>query len=325
MGDRSRVRELCAQGVKEGDPVGWFDRAYREAGGDAGRIPWDDGACNPLLAAEVTVRPGLRALDVGCGTGDNAAWLAARGARVTAFDVAPAGVEAARRRYPDADVAWAVADARRLPSAWAGAFDLVTEIYTLQTLPPEPRAEVARQLGRAVAPGGALFLLARAAPERGGDDSGDFPFPLRQGEVEGVAGGDLRLASLRRVTDGEGVERWVAWLRRDSGEDAVRRLLAEQVAAFRRGDLEAFCSVLSDDAVYVTSRGAVRGRRAIHDDYAARFRGPTPLDLEVVSVVETADTVTVVGRWSVGERGGSTLLVFRPTPEGWRLTHDATP
>ena len=47
------------------------------------------------------LRAGMRALDVGCGTGDNAALLAARGMRVTGFDVAPAAIEAARARYGD--------------------------------------------------------------------------------------------------------------------------------------------------------------------------------------------------------------------------------
>lgn len=65
---------------------------------------------------------------------------ARRGFSVDAFDVSPAAVAHARRRFGENDVRFTVEDLRALPEHWAAAFDLVVEVYKLQVLPPEPRA-----------------------------------------------------------------------------------------------------------------------------------------------------------------------------------------
>lgn len=241
MGDRTRARALAQQGLAAGDPVGWFEALYREAATGAATVPWDDRAVNRLLAAAAgEVAPGLRVLDVGCGTGDNAAWFAARGAAVTAFDVSPTAVDLARGRFGDLGIAWAVADARALPRAWRGAFDLVAEVYTLQVLPPPERAAVVGSLRAAVAPGGALIVVARARdPE---DPPGALPWPLTRAEIEAIAdratrrdamdtaASDLALVSLDDVVDGESppVRRWVAVFRRPSPAQAVLAVLDAQ-------------------------------------------------------------------------------------------------
>ena len=53
----------------------------------------------------VHVRPGMRVLDIGCGTGEDAVWLARRGAHVIATDVSPAMLELTRRKAIHAGVA----------------------------------------------------------------------------------------------------------------------------------------------------------------------------------------------------------------------------
>lgn len=68
----------------------------------AGEPPWDTGVPDEQLVAAVDhglIAPG-RALEIGCGTGTNALWLARRGFDVVAVDVAPLAVEAARRKAP---------------------------------------------------------------------------------------------------------------------------------------------------------------------------------------------------------------------------------
>ena len=63
-------------------------------------LPWDTGQPDPLLTTFVEserIRPG-RALEVGCGTGTNALWLAGRGFDVLGVDVAPLAVEKARAK-----------------------------------------------------------------------------------------------------------------------------------------------------------------------------------------------------------------------------------
>src|SRR5574338_1664111 len=61
-------------------------------------LPWDTGTPDPMLVEMVesgVIAPG-RALDVGCGTGTNAVYLAGRGFDVVGIDISPAAVEQAR-------------------------------------------------------------------------------------------------------------------------------------------------------------------------------------------------------------------------------------
>jgi 2-polyprenyl-3-methyl-5-hydroxy-6-metoxy-1,4-benzoquinol methylase len=65
-----------------------------------GDAPWDTGEPNRHLVELVrsrAVAPG-RALDVGCGTGTNALWLAKQGFDVLGIDVAPVAIEKARKK-----------------------------------------------------------------------------------------------------------------------------------------------------------------------------------------------------------------------------------
>lgn len=149
------------------DPDAWFDRLYREAAGDPARVPWARGAPHRYVTSWLD-QPGLDltgvdAVVVGCGLGDEAADLARRGCRVTAFDVSPTAVDWARRRFPDLDVDWRVVDLFDLPDDMVGAYGLVVEVRTVQSL-TSPRRDVAmQQIASLVGPGGyllAVLLLA---------------------------------------------------------------------------------------------------------------------------------------------------------------------
>lgn len=70
----------------------------------SGEIPWESDEPDPALVAMVEsgeVAPG-RALDIGCGTGVHALWLASRGFDVLGVDLAPLAIEQARARQGDA-------------------------------------------------------------------------------------------------------------------------------------------------------------------------------------------------------------------------------
>ena len=144
----------------------WFEPLYAEAEGDAGAVPWAALAPHPHLVSWLD-QPGLDVTDVdavvvGAGLGDDAAELARRGCRVTAFDVAPTAVDWARRRFDDASfrhpITWEVADLLDLPDHFEGAFGLVVEVRTVQSLPGSLRDEAMLRVASLVGVGG--WLLA---------------------------------------------------------------------------------------------------------------------------------------------------------------------
>jgi SAM-dependent methyltransferase len=153
---------------------------------------------------------------VGCGYGDDAAFLARAGAVVTAFDVAPSAVAAAQQRFSDLDISWRVGDATAPDPGWHHAFDLVVEIFTLQVLPPDLRARAGAALGSCVAPGGRLFVYCRARDDE--DAPGSMPWPLTADEVQSLAGGGLVMERFEDFLDAEDppVRRFLAVLRRSA-------------------------------------------------------------------------------------------------------------
>ncbi|MCH7786450.1 MAG: class I SAM-dependent methyltransferase [Chloroflexi bacterium] len=111
-----------------------------------------------MLIAEVEgLTPG-RALDIGCGVGGNAVWLAERGWQVTATDFADVAIEkckqlAARRRV---QVEFVVADATTFQPD--GQYDFISSFYI--QLPPDQRAKMLSIAAGALAPGGTLLFVS---------------------------------------------------------------------------------------------------------------------------------------------------------------------
>lgn len=111
-----------------------------------------------VVAETADLAPGA-ALDLACGEGRNAVWLAERGWRVTGVDFSDVAIAKARalaeRRGVEGE--WVVADLvgyRPEP----GAFDLVLLLY-LQ-VPETERSPIVRAAAEAVAPGGTFLLVA---------------------------------------------------------------------------------------------------------------------------------------------------------------------
>ncbi|MCU7820543.1 class I SAM-dependent methyltransferase [Kitasatospora sp. DSM 101779] len=120
------------------------------------------GRPNPQLVAEAAVLAPGRALDAGCGEGADALWLAGRGWRVTAADLAATALDRAAARAAAADpqladrITWLRADLGERPPAGAG-FELVSAQYL--HLPVEARPALFAGLAAAVAPGGTLLIV----------------------------------------------------------------------------------------------------------------------------------------------------------------------
>lgn len=132
----------------------WEER-YRGHIAARGRRP------NPQLVAEAADLPPGTALDAGCGEGADAIWLASRGWRVTAVDIATTALRRAREHAETVGgdvtsrIDWVQADL----TSWAPTeehFDLVSAHYVH---PATSRDALVRRLGAAVAPGGTLLIV----------------------------------------------------------------------------------------------------------------------------------------------------------------------
>ncbi|MFF3442698.1 FAD-dependent oxidoreductase [Streptosporangium sp. NPDC002721] len=135
----------------------YWDLRYRESD----QI-WS-GNPNVILVREVTgMEPGT-ALDLGCGEGADAIWLARRGWRVTATDISGVALERAARHAASADVADRVDWQRHdLGASFPeGLFDLVSAHF-LHSLTDMPREKILRTAASAVAPGGTLLVVGHA-------------------------------------------------------------------------------------------------------------------------------------------------------------------
>jgi len=119
------------------------------------RAVWD-------MAAEY-FQPGMRVLEIGCGTGEDAVWLAGRGVRVTATDASSAMIAVTRAKAQRLEVADLIeahhCPAERLPDCGiTGPFDGVFSNFgALNCVPSLPA--LAGWFGRQVRPGGTFFAV----------------------------------------------------------------------------------------------------------------------------------------------------------------------
>jgi SAM-dependent methyltransferase len=183
---RQRVQQLVSEFSARADATGWFEALYAEAGDNYAAVPWADLAPNPNLVAwsaqhHVTGQ-GKTALTIGCGYGDDAAFLAKLGFHVVAFDISPTAIEHCKQRFPDSDVSYQIADLLSPPTTWIQSFEFVFESYTLQALPPELRSVAISKISSFVASSGQLLVIARGREET--DPTGEMPYPLTQTELE---------------------------------------------------------------------------------------------------------------------------------------------
>ncbi|MDX1885767.1 class I SAM-dependent methyltransferase [Mycolicibacterium sp. 120270] len=142
-----------------------FDKLYRgepavEGAPKPTGVPWDIHQAQPrLVELEALGVITGEVLDIGCGLGDNAVFLASRGHSVTALDGSPAAIEQARSRAAQAGVTvnFDVADATKL-TGYDGRFDTVIDSALYHCLVEEDQQAYVAGLYRATRPGARLHL-----------------------------------------------------------------------------------------------------------------------------------------------------------------------
>ena len=147
------------------DLAGWEQR-YRAQEENSEPAP------NPVLVEAASSLPPGRALDLACGTGRNALWLAQHGWNVTAVDGSPTAIEILRHRAADLRIETQIADLENSSFTIAPAsYDLIAVCYYLERNLFEPS-----KLG--LVPGGIMIAIALLA-EPGKDNS----FRVEPGEL----------------------------------------------------------------------------------------------------------------------------------------------
>ena len=135
-----------------------------------------------VTLAEIT--PGVIVLDLACGTGDIAAALAARGARVVGLDLTREMIDLARQRATARPVAWMVGDMMQLPCRTASV-DVVTAGYGLRNMPAlEPALD---EIARVLRPGGRFLALDFDRPAFAALRRGYFAYLWGVGSLVGWA------------------------------------------------------------------------------------------------------------------------------------------
>jgi SAM-dependent methyltransferase len=173
-----------------------------------GPRPWDSGVPPPELVEWIegprALPPG-RALDIGCGTGTNCAYMLAHKWEVTGVDFVPRAVRAAKQKAPGARLL--VGDVTKLADLGvSGPFELMMDLGCFHSIPELRRDAYVDEVARVAAPGATFLLFAFG--ERG---PGGIMAP--ESEIRRRFGADFDVAN---VTPGApfGKQTWYRLLRR---------------------------------------------------------------------------------------------------------------
>lgn len=202
------------------DAPQFWEQLYRDSD-----LKWS-GRVNARLAEAAGSLPPARALDLGCGEGGDACWLAERGWRVVAVDIAPTALArtaaAAESRNLTSHIDFQCHDlSDSFPS---GSFDLVSAQFLHSPIRLD-RTRVLRRAASAVTPGGTLLIVDHgSAPPWAWKLDHEHHFPSAEEVVDSL---NLHSTQWQRLRVGSAE-------RQATGPDGQLATVADNVILLRR-------------------------------------------------------------------------------------------
>jgi uncharacterized protein (TIGR02246 family) len=125
---------------------------------------------------------------------------------------------------------------------------------------------------------------------------------------------------------------------KENGKDGViaeiRAVLSAQQEAWNRGDIDGFMNgyAHAETTVFVSGDEVTRGWQTVRDRYLRKYSDRAKMSTLTFSNLEIEplgpDSAVVLGRWELKRANdnphGHFTLIFRRTPDGWRIVHDHT-
>lgn len=187
-----------------------FEAMYRD-----GPPPWDLGRPQRevIALAEAGEIVG-EVLDVGCGTGEHALYLASLGKRVMGVDASPAAIAQAQAKAAQRGLAvpFRIADALQLGKLHR-RFETVLDVGLFHVLADEERRPYAESLCEVLSPGGKLHILCFSDEEPPGPGPRRVPeYDIRATFRSIFAMVDVKPAVFETRTSADGAKAWRATL-----------------------------------------------------------------------------------------------------------------
>jgi ketosteroid isomerase-like protein len=142
-------------------------------------------------------------------------------------------------------------------------------------------------------------------------------------------------AALFASLDGGALHGAAEITQRGSKDEAeIRAVMAAQVAAWNRGDIDGFMNgyARSRATEFIAGDKLTRGWQTVRDRYKKKYGSREKMGTLTFSELKitrlSGDAALVIGRWRLARKDdkphGRFTLLFRRTPDGWRIVHDHT-
>jgi len=165
---------------------------------EAEATPWDVGQPEDALVEFIDsglVKP-CRVLEIGCGNGNDAIFLAKKGFDVTVIDISKRAIEIAKERAKNANVKcnFIAEDATDLKSV-PGKFDFVYDRACFHFIPEEKRGKYVQTVKKFLIKGGYFFLIVSSDK-----DAVKGPYQFSKEDIEKIFGNDFDILDIRLIT-----------------------------------------------------------------------------------------------------------------------------